>query len=97
MQGACKHALEFAEAATTRESHPPPPSSVPCFYPLLLPLALSLVLQTPYKFPDKDGMSDVTSRTVVVRKRRQKIGMPVDAGSSSIANARQGSQEGLSA
>ena len=36
-----------------------------------------LALQTPFKFPDKDGMSDVTSRTVVVRERRQHNGLPI--------------------
>lgn len=37
---------------------------------------LSSFLQTPFKFPDKDGMADVTSRTVVVREtaRRERGG-----------------------
>lgn len=47
------------------------------------PHALSLLLQTPFKFPDKDGMSDVTARTVVVRQRRnqKQSGIPINAAS----------------
>lgn len=60
------HKLEQMRAKALTAS--PPPLNSLCFTSCFS-LSLSSLLQTPYKFPDKDGMSDVTARTVVVRER----------------------------